>query len=101
MSKRFHAWATRLAAASGSWVAFALAALSIGVWLASGPWLGFSDAWMLLVNTGTTVVTFLLVFVIQHTQVTNEKALHAKLDELIRSIEGADNRLIGLEEESE
>jgi low affinity Fe/Cu permease len=81
--------------------AFLLACTVIVVWAALGPVFGYSDTWQLVVNTATTIVTFLMVFLIQNTQNRDAKALHLKLDELIRSVGGARNRLIDLEELSE
>jgi low affinity Fe/Cu permease len=84
--------------ALGSAWAFLAACALVAFWLASGPVFGFSDAWQLVINTGTTIVTFLMVFLIQHTQNHDSRALHLKLDELIRSIHPARNRLIDLED---
>ena len=80
---------------------FALAFLSIVLWGVSGPFFGWSDTWQLVINTGTTIVTFLMVFVIQNTQNRDTQALHLKLDELIRVNTTARNSLMGLEEKSE
>ena len=82
------------------WV-FAMAAGLIVVWLVSGPLFGFSDTWQLVINTGTTIVTFLMVFLIQNTQNRDAKAMHLKLDELIRAVQGARNRLVDLEKLSD
>src|SRR5205809_1545698 len=82
-------------------VAFALAFLTVAVWAASGPFFGWSDTWQLVINTGTTIVTFLMVFIIQSTQNRDTQALHLKLDELIRVNKAARNSLIDLEESSE
>src|SRR5882672_7034216 len=85
----------------GQSTAFELAILSVGLWAASGPFFGWSDTWQLVINTGTTIVTFLMVFVIQNTQNRDTKALQLKLDELIRVNETARNSLINLEEMSD
>jgi low affinity Fe/Cu permease len=82
---------------TGSSAAFALAALTIVAWLVSGPLFGFSDTWQLVINTGTTIVTFLMVFLIQRSQNKDSQALHLKLNELVASVKGASNRLINVE----
>jgi low affinity Fe/Cu permease len=79
-----------------------LTALSVTIgWACLGPLFDFSDTWQLVINTGTTIVTFLMVFLIQHTQNRDAAAIHLKLDELIRAVQGARNRLVDLEELSE
>jgi low affinity Fe/Cu permease len=90
-----------VATCAGSHWAFLIAALTIVVWGATGPLFHFSDTWQLVINTGTTIVTFVMVFLIQATQNRDTKAVHLKLDELIRSQKSARNVFTGLEEASE
>jgi low affinity Fe/Cu permease len=87
--------------ACGSTPAFIIAACTIIVWLVSGPIFGFSDTWQLVINTGTTIVTFLMVFLIQRSQNKDSLAVHMKLNELIASHEIASNRMVGVEDISE
>ena len=82
---------------TGSSWAFALALLVILVWAVTGPFFDFSDTWQLVINTGTTIVTFLMVFVIQNAQNRDAKAVHIKLDELIRAVQGARNNMLTAE----
>ena len=87
--------------ATGSVWAFSIAVLVLVVWAVTGPIFGFSDAWQLVINTGTTIVTFLMVFVIQHAQNKEMRALQIKLDELIAVTVGASNKLIDVEDLSD
>ena len=86
-----------IAEAAGHPISFSLALLTIIIWGASGPLFGYSDTWQLVVNTGTTIVTFLMVFLIQKTQNRDTETLHLKLDELIRVTQGARNMMLDLE----
>ena len=97
MSKLFTTFANAVSAAAGSPFAFILCAAYVIVWACTGPLFGFSDTWQLVINTSTTVITFLMVFLIQNTQNRDNGALHAKLDELIRVTVAADNEFIGIE----
>ena len=97
----FHAWfgqvAAQAAGAVGSPWAFVLALASVLIWGILGPYYKYSDTWQLIVNTATTVITFLIVFLIQATQNRDARALHLKLDEVIRAIHGAHNEMINIE----
>src|SRR5580765_5010910 len=98
---RFRACAAWIANAAGSPWAFAVAVSVIAVWAITGPIFHFSDTWQLVINTATTIVTFLMVFLIQNTQNRDTKAVHLKLDELLRGVKGARNSLVDLDELSD
>ncbi len=93
----FREFANLTADRVGAPSSFAMGVLVILVWIVSGPFFHFSDTWQLVINTGTTIITFLMVFLIQNTQTRDTKTMHLKLDELIRAVEGARNRLVDLE----
>ena len=97
MHEAFREFANQASEAMGSPWAFIAAALLIIVWAISGPLFGFSETWQLVINTGTTIITFLMVFLIQNTQNRDAKAMHLKLDELLRSVEGARTGMVDLE----
>ncbi len=94
----FARWAAR---ASGQPLTFVLAVAIVVGWAFTGPLFGFSDTWQLVVNTGTTIITFLMVFLIQSTQNRDSEAVQVKLDELIRAVRGAQNSLLNVEDLTE
>ena len=97
----FHNFAKHCAAIVGSPWAFILVLVIVMAWVATGPQFAYSDTWQLVINTGTTIVTFLMVFLIQNTQNRDAKAVHLKLDVLIHGVGGARNSLIDLEDLSD
>ncbi|HEX7752238.1 MAG TPA: low affinity iron permease family protein [Novosphingobium sp.] len=97
MEKLFTRIASTIAGAAGRPLTFILALSTVVVWGVSGPAFGFSDTWQLVINTGTTIVTFLMVFLIQNSQNRDAAAMQAKLDELLRAIEAAREQFIGIE----
>jgi low affinity Fe/Cu permease len=97
----FHKFAQRTSMAVGSPWAFVLAALVILTWVLTGPIFGFSDTWQLVINTGTTIIAFLMVFLIQNTQNRDARTMQLKLDELIHAVAEADNAMIDVEELSD
>ena len=98
MNDLFHKIAVKVSSIVGKPWAFLVAFLAIIFWALSGPVFGFSDTWQLVINTTTTIITFLMVFLIQNTQNRDAKAMHLKLDELIKALKGARNSLVDLEE---
>ena len=96
-SRTFTRFANQVARTTGKPVSFVTCCLIIAVWAATGPLFHFSDTWQLVINTGTTIVTFLMVFLIQNQQNRDGAAIQAKLDELLRAVEGARNDLVGIE----
>ena len=101
LNERFRKFAVCVARFAGTPVAFTLSLVIIVVWAIVGPFFHFSDSWQLVINTSTTIVTFLMVFLIQNMQNRDAKAIHLKLDELIRAMKGARNNLVMLENLSE
>ena len=97
----FRAFANFTADKVGAPSPFALGVLLILVWIVSGPFFHFSDTWQLVINTGTTIITFLMVFLIQNTQTRDTKTMHLKLDELIRAVQGARNAFVDVEHSSQ
>jgi low affinity Fe/Cu permease len=101
MKSAFDAFSTKLTKATGSPLAFLIALSVVIVWLFSGPIFNYSDTWQLIINTSTTIITFLMVFIIQQSQNKDTMALQLKLNELIAAHEGASNRLISSEDLTE
>ena len=101
MGRWFAHFATRASAFAGHYVTFLAAVAVILVWAVTGPLFGFSETWQLVINTGTTIVTFLMVFLIQNTQNRDAMAVHLKLDELINAMESADDTLMRAEDETD
>lgn len=100
-TRAFSQFATWTAHASGTPITFVLAVLVILIWAITGPVFNFSDTWQLVINTGTTIVTFLMVFLIQSTQNRDGLAIQIKLDELVRALESANNKFVGIEKLTE
>src|SRR5688500_3997045 len=105
MASRFQRWleigSHRVTEWVGSSWAFGIACAAVVVWALSGPLFGYSDTWQLIINTSTTVITFLVVFLLQRSQNKDSKAIHIKLNEIVAVLEGASNRLIDVEDLTE
>jgi low affinity Fe/Cu permease len=101
INEAFRRFAQHVSTLAGSPSAFMLSVTLIIVWALTGPFFQFSDSWQLVINTGTTILTFLMVFLIQNTQNRDARAIHLKLDELIRSVRNARNSLVDLEDMSD
>jgi len=101
MNETFRKFANKTSEAMGTPWAFIAAVFLILGWAVSGPFFGFSEVWQLVINTGTTIITFLMVFLIQNTQNRDAKAIHLKLDELLRGVEGARTSMVDLEDLSD
>jgi low affinity Fe/Cu permease len=97
MRRFFNLCATKISTAAGQPLTFIIAAGLIIVWAVTGPMFGYSDTWQLIINTGTTIVTFLMVFLIQNSQNRDAAAMQAKLDELLRAVDKAREKFIGIE----
>jgi low affinity Fe/Cu permease len=101
MNERFRRFAAHAAHLTGTPPAFLLALAIVVIWAATGPIFHYSDTWQLVINTGTTIVTFLMVFLIQNSQNRDATAVHLKLDELIHGVKGARNELVDVEDLTE
>jgi low affinity Fe/Cu permease len=101
MGRWFSKAANRASELAGSYIAFTIAVAIVLIWALTGPIFGFSDTWQLVINTGTTIVTFLMVFLVQNAQNRDAKAVHLKLDELINALDEADNDLMRAEDETD
>jgi low affinity Fe/Cu permease len=97
MRRFFNLCATKISTAAGQPLTFIIAAGIIIIWAVTGPMFGYSDTWQLIINTGTTIVTFLMVFLIQNSQNRDAAAMQAKLDELLRAVDKAREKFIGIE----
>jgi len=97
MRKFFNSWATKTSAAAGAPLTFVIAVSIVIIWAVTGPMFDYSDTWQLVINTGTTIVTFLMVFLIQNSQNRDAAAMQAKLDELLRAVDKAREQFIGIE----
>jgi len=101
LSQMLERFSRKVTEATGTSTAFVIALLVIIIWIVSGPLFHFSDTWQLVINTGTTIITFLMVFLIQRSQNKDALAIHLKLNEIVAALEGASNRLIDVEDLTE
>ncbi len=101
MGKAFNKFALKASEAAGHYLTFVAAGLIVVIWALSGPLFQFSQVWQLVINTGTTIITFLMVFLIQNTQNRDSKAIHLKLDELLRAVAEADDEMIATEDDTD
>nr|WKF60801.1 hypothetical protein HUO10_005323 [Paraburkholderia busanensis] len=101
LTRAFDTFASHVTRLAGSPVAFGLSVITVLIWAGTGPFFHYSDGWQLVINTGTTIVTFLMVFLIQQSQNKDSVAIHLKLNELLASHRAANNQLIGIEDASE
>jgi low affinity Fe/Cu permease len=101
MSARFSRFAAVASSVAGHYLAFLCALTVVIVWAVSGPIFKFSSTWQLIINTGTTIITFLMVFLVQNSQNRDSAAIHIKLDEIINAIKDADDEVISIEEDSD
>lgn len=101
MNTIFRKFAKWVSSVAGSPYVFVFAIVIVGIWALLGPMFGYSDSWQLVINTGTTILTFLMVFLIQNTQNRDSHAVHLKLDELIKAVDAARNQLIDIEDNSD
>lgn len=101
LSQMLERFSRKVTEATGTSTAFIIALLVIIIWIVTGPFFHFSDTWQLVINTGTTIVTFLMVFLIQRSQNKDALAIHLKLNEIVAALEGASNRLIDVEDLTE
>ena len=101
VTRAFDNFASSVTRLAGSPIAFGIAVITVIVWAVTGPFFHYSDAWQLVINTGTTIITFLMVFMIQQSQNKDSVAMHLKLNELLASHRAANNQLIGIEDASE
>ncbi|MGC4192044.1 MAG: low affinity iron permease family protein [Thermomicrobiales bacterium] len=101
MAKWFAAFSRKASAFAGHYLAFVVAVAFVAVWAVSGPFFGFSETWQLVINTSTTIITFLMVFLVQSTQNRDSEAMHIKLDEIISALKETNDRVLDAEDQTE